>query len=121
MSYQKKKQKFRNEFDQFMTCFEDLSNELLCEVFDYLDGHGGLYKAFSNLNSRFEELVRSLSVLFKTHCYLIKLDQVTVLPPFEVRKAENTLQKAENNRSFIIEKQRDSRKYVYDMKLTSSS
>ncbi|CAF5068741.1 unnamed protein product, partial [Rotaria sp. Silwood1] len=63
-----------DEFDQFMTCFEDLSNKLLFEIFDYLDGYG-LYEAFLNLNSRFEQLYSS-SVLFKSRCCLIQLDEV---------------------------------------------
>jgi hypothetical protein len=37
------------------------------------------------------------------------------LPPFDVRKAENNLQKTENDRSFIAEKQKKSRKYVFDL------
>ncbi|CAF3170403.1 unnamed protein product [Rotaria sp. Silwood2] len=74
LSEEKTKQ-FRNEVDQFITCFEDLSNELLYEIFDYLGGYG-LYEAFSNLNSRFEQLLHSSSVLFKTHCYLIKFDEI---------------------------------------------
>jgi hypothetical protein len=64
-----------DEFDQSITCFEDLSNELLCEIFDYLHGYG-LYKEFSNLNSRFEQLLHSSSVLFKPRFYLFKNDQV---------------------------------------------
>ncbi|CAF4126580.1 unnamed protein product [Rotaria sp. Silwood2] len=74
LSEEKTKQ-FRNEFEQFITCFEDLSNELLCEIFDYLGGYG-LNEAFSNLNSRFEQLLHSSSVLFKTHCNLIKHDEI---------------------------------------------
>ncbi|CAF4708813.1 unnamed protein product [Rotaria sp. Silwood1] len=74
LSEKKTTKKLRNEFDQFMTCFEDLSNELLFEIFDYLDGYR-LYEAFSDLNSRFEQLYSS-SILFKSHCCLIKLDEV---------------------------------------------
>ncbi|CAF3731105.1 unnamed protein product [Rotaria sordida] len=71
---EEKPKKFRNKFDQLMTCFEDLSNELLCEIFDYLDGYR-LCKAFSNLNSRFEQLLHSSSVLLKIRYFLIELDQ----------------------------------------------
>ncbi|CAF5003697.1 unnamed protein product, partial [Rotaria sp. Silwood1] len=74
LSEKKTTKKLRNEFDQFMTCFEDLSNKLLFEIFDYLDGYG-LYEAFLNLNSRFEQLYSS-SVLFKSRCCLIQLDEV---------------------------------------------
>ena len=38
------------------TCFEDLPNELFCEVFDYLDGCD-IYKAFVHLNHRLDNLV----------------------------------------------------------------
>ncbi|CAF5039801.1 unnamed protein product, partial [Rotaria sp. Silwood1] len=63
------------EFDQTVTCFEDLSNELLCEIFDYFTGYC-LYKAFSNLNFRFEQLLHSSSVLLKTSFCLFKNNKI---------------------------------------------
>ena len=35
---------------------ENFSNEIFYEIFDYLDGYD-IYKAFSNLNNRFENLL----------------------------------------------------------------
>ncbi|CAF1169773.1 unnamed protein product [Rotaria sordida] len=39
-----------------ISCIENLSNEIFYEIFDYLDGYN-IYKAFSNLNIRFENLL----------------------------------------------------------------
>ncbi|CAF1360040.1 unnamed protein product [Rotaria sordida] len=47
-----------------ITCIEHLSNELLYEVFDYLDGCE-IYRVFCNLNSRFQYLITCLSFLLK--------------------------------------------------------
>jgi hypothetical protein len=44
---------------------ENLSNELFYEIFDYLDSCD-IYQAFSNLNYRFQRLLNSSSLLFKT-------------------------------------------------------
>ncbi|CAF2946768.1 unnamed protein product [Rotaria sp. Silwood2] len=44
--------------------FENLSNELFYEIFDYLEGYK-LYKAFSNLNSRFQALLACSSLRLK--------------------------------------------------------
>jgi hypothetical protein len=52
------------DYDQLITNIEDMSNEGFYEIFDYLDG-GEIYNAFSNLNHRFQELLRSSSFLFK--------------------------------------------------------
>ncbi|CAF0987804.1 unnamed protein product [Adineta ricciae] len=41
-----------------ITCFEHFSNEIYYEIFDYLDGCS-THKAFSNLNSRFQQLLTS--------------------------------------------------------------
>jgi hypothetical protein len=45
-----------------------LSNELFYEIFEYLDGCD-IYKAFANLNSRFEHLITCSSIPFKIKLY----------------------------------------------------
>jgi hypothetical protein len=54
-----------------ITSIENLSNECLYEVFDYLDGYD-IHKAFSNLNYRFAQLLKCSSLLFK-----IKVDSTS--------------------------------------------
>ncbi|CAF1226185.1 unnamed protein product [Adineta steineri] len=46
------------------THFEDLSNELLLDIFDFLDGYH-IFEAFSNLNNRIQHLVTSSYFLLK--------------------------------------------------------
>ncbi|CAF2662233.1 unnamed protein product [Rotaria sp. Silwood2] len=48
---------------------ENLSNELLYKIFDYLDVNE-LFEAFSNLNYRFEQLLNSPLLLFKMKFHL---------------------------------------------------
>ncbi len=68
-----------------VTCIEHLSNELLYEVFDYLDSCE-IYHTFSNLNSRFEHLITCLSVLLKiklcrkTQSEVIQICESIILP-----------------------------------------
>jgi len=68
-----------------ITCIEHLPNELLHEVFDYLDGYE-IYHAFHNLNSRFQFLITGLSLLLKinirprTHSELIQLGENIIFP-----------------------------------------
>ncbi|CAF4699892.1 unnamed protein product [Rotaria sp. Silwood2] len=45
-------------------CIENFSNEIFYEIFDYLDGYD-IYKAFSNLNIRLENLLINSSLLMK--------------------------------------------------------
>ncbi|CAF4989883.1 unnamed protein product, partial [Rotaria magnacalcarata] len=47
-----------------ISSIENLSNEILFEIFDYLDGYD-IYKAFSNLNIRLENLLISSSLSMK--------------------------------------------------------
>jgi hypothetical protein len=61
--------------DQSINTLEDLSNEIFHEIFDYFDG-GEMVKIFSNLNSRFEQLVCASSVLIKTHFYLFHYEEM---------------------------------------------
>ncbi|CAF1320502.1 unnamed protein product [Rotaria sp. Silwood1] len=58
--------KLRNELldELIISSIESLSNELFYEMFDYLDGIE-IYQAFSNLNTRFQQLLTSSSILFK--------------------------------------------------------
>ncbi|CAF4973866.1 unnamed protein product, partial [Rotaria sp. Silwood1] len=63
--------KLRNEFNRSITCIENLSMEFFYEIFDYLDGYV-IYKAFSNLNHRFQQLLNSPSLLFKIKIHHLK-------------------------------------------------
>ncbi|CAF4586245.1 unnamed protein product, partial [Rotaria sp. Silwood2] len=58
------KKKCRNEYNRSISCIEDLPNGFFYEAFDYLGGYA-IYKAFANLNIRFQELLNSSSLLFK--------------------------------------------------------
>ncbi|CAF0766106.1 unnamed protein product [Adineta steineri] len=46
------------------TCLENLSNEVVYEIFEYLDGCD-IYKSFSNLNIRLQNLIISSSLLLR--------------------------------------------------------
>ncbi|CAF4438372.1 unnamed protein product, partial [Adineta steineri] len=63
--------KFRNENHRSANYIENMSNEFFFEIFDYLDGCE-IYEAFSNLNSRFQQLLHCSTLLYK-----IKLDVST--------------------------------------------
>ncbi|CAF1365485.1 unnamed protein product [Rotaria sordida] len=65
-----KSKKFCNSW---ISCFEDLSNDLFCEIFDYFNGYE-LFESFSNLNFRFEKILHSSSVLLKNRFYLFGND-----------------------------------------------
>ncbi|CAF3483928.1 unnamed protein product, partial [Adineta steineri] len=41
-----------------VTLFENLSNELIIEIFEYFNGYE-ICKSFSNLNSHFQQLINS--------------------------------------------------------------
>ncbi|CAF1157609.1 unnamed protein product [Adineta steineri] len=69
--------KFRNESHRSINYIEHMSNECFFEIFDYLDGYV-IYEAFSNLNSRFQQLLHSSTLLYK-----IKLDISTPEGIFE--------------------------------------
>ncbi|CAF1175372.1 unnamed protein product [Adineta steineri] len=46
------------------TCLENLSNEILYEILEYLDAYD-LYKSFSNLNNRLQNLIISSPILLR--------------------------------------------------------
>ncbi|CAF1074655.1 unnamed protein product [Adineta steineri] len=46
------------------TCFENLSNEVLYEILDYIDAYD-IYESFSNLSNRLENLIISSSILLR--------------------------------------------------------
>lgn len=51
-------------FSEPITSLENLPNDLFFEIFDYIEGCT-LYEAFSNLNNRFQLLLKSSSIRFK--------------------------------------------------------
>jgi len=64
-----------DEFRQSITCIEDLPNEIFYEIFDYLDGCD-IFRAFTSLSSRFQELLDSPSFLFKIELCGLLLEKV---------------------------------------------
>ena len=63
-SFNHETKKSRSLCSKSMTCIETLSNEVFLEIFDYLDGCD-ILNAFSNLNSRFQDLINSSKLLLK--------------------------------------------------------
>ena len=61
--------------DPLISCFEDLSNDLFCEIFDYFYGNE-LFESFSNSNFRFEKILHSSSILLKNRFYLFENDGI---------------------------------------------
>ncbi|CAF1034311.1 unnamed protein product, partial [Rotaria sp. Silwood1] len=53
-----------NPLFSFRYLFEDLANEILYEILEYLDTYD-IYKAFYNLNKRFQNLAINSNVLTK--------------------------------------------------------
>ncbi|CAF1328554.1 unnamed protein product [Rotaria sordida] len=58
-----------------ISSIEHLSNEIFYEIFDYLDGID-IYEAFSNLNSHFQQLFNSSSLLLKIKLGSSTSDQI---------------------------------------------
>ncbi|CAF4041480.1 unnamed protein product, partial [Rotaria sp. Silwood1] len=67
ISNSNKKQKLGNQITTINSnkyCLEDLANEILYEIFEYLDGYD-IYKGFYNLNNRFQNLAINSNILTK--------------------------------------------------------
>ncbi|CAF5036102.1 unnamed protein product [Rotaria sp. Silwood1] len=64
MFYQFLDMTLQKELIHTKNCIENLSNGIFYQIFDYLDGYD-IYKAFSNLNNRFENLLIDPSFLMK--------------------------------------------------------
>ncbi|CAF3308625.1 unnamed protein product [Rotaria sp. Silwood2] len=64
MFYQFLDMTLQKELIDTKNCIENLSNGFFYQIFDYLDGYD-IYKAFSNLNNRFENLLIDPSFLMK--------------------------------------------------------
>ncbi|CAF1522426.1 unnamed protein product, partial [Rotaria sordida] len=67
ISNSNKKQKLENQITKINSnkyYLEDLANEILYEIFEYLDGYD-IYKGFYNLNNRFQNLAINSNVLTK--------------------------------------------------------
>jgi hypothetical protein len=63
---------FLYSFRKSIAHIEDLSNELFYEIFEYLDGYE-IYKSFSKLNNRFQDLLLSSSLPLKIDFYFKSL------------------------------------------------
>ncbi|CAF1452622.1 unnamed protein product [Rotaria sordida] len=67
VSNSNKKQKLENEITIINSnkyCLEELANEILYEIFEYLDGYD-IYKGFYKLNNRFQNLSINSNILTK--------------------------------------------------------
>ncbi|CAF1403982.1 unnamed protein product [Rotaria sordida] len=67
ISNSNKKQKLGNQITTINSnkyCLEDLANEILYEIFGYLNGYD-IYKGFYNLNNRFQNLAINSNILTK--------------------------------------------------------
>ncbi|CAF4495990.1 unnamed protein product [Rotaria sp. Silwood2] len=67
ISNSNKKQKLENQITTINSnkyCLEDLANEILYEIFEYLDVYD-IYKGFYNLNKRFQNLAINSNILAK--------------------------------------------------------
>ncbi|CAF1017781.1 unnamed protein product [Rotaria sp. Silwood1] len=67
ISNSNKKQKLENQITTINSnkyCLEDLANEILYEIFEYLDVYD-IYKGFYNLNNRFQNLAINSNILTK--------------------------------------------------------
>lgn len=74
------------------TQFEDLPNEILLNIFEYVACPEMIYNCFQNLNQRFTSLLKSLHLnidilvedqqflfilrYFSTHCHRLRLDNI---------------------------------------------
>ncbi|CAF2973778.1 unnamed protein product [Rotaria sp. Silwood2] len=73
-----KTKKLRHEDNQSITTIEDLPNEFFFEAFDYLNFYQ-IFKGFSKLNHRFDELLSSSSLLLKVEINLPEQDEMSMI------------------------------------------
>ncbi|UJR23377.1 hypothetical protein I4U23_026386 [Adineta vaga] len=59
---------------QSIRCFEDFSNEIFYDLFEYFNGYE-IVQTFSYLSYRFQQLLNSSTILIKTHFYLFNLNK----------------------------------------------
>ena len=68
-------------FNQSIIRIENLSSEIFIEIFDYLNALD-IYEIFSNLNFRFQQLLRWSSLLLKLNC-CAPIDEVLAMGDYQ--------------------------------------